>query len=119
MPTSEQVLEPLVPRARGKGSGRERGGQYGHEGRYRRLLPPERVEEIVEHWPDRCASCAREFVEADRLDAAEPSRHQVAELSPVAMRVTEHRLHSEFPAPTGCVTAWRSASSGPSTLFAT
>jgi len=42
------------PRPRGKGSGRKRGGQHGHEGRYRRLLSPEQVDEIVEHWPDRC-----------------------------------------------------------------
>ena len=81
------------PRPRGKGSGRKRGGQHGHEGRYRRLLPPEQVDEVVEHWPERCGSCAHEFAEADRVDAAEPSRRQVAELPPIAVRVTEHRLH--------------------------
>ena len=53
------------PRLRGKGSGRKQGGQQGHEGRYRRLLPPEQVDEIVEHWPGRCGSCAHEFAEAD------------------------------------------------------
>src|SRR6266700_5984505 len=81
------------PRPRGKGSGRKRGGQHGHEGRFRRLLPPERVDEIVEHWPDRCRSCAHVFAEPERVDAAEPSRRQVAELPPIAARVTEHRLH--------------------------
>jgi len=81
------------PRPRGKGSGRKRGGQHGHEGKYRRLLPPEQVDEIVEHWPGRCGSCAHEFAEADRVDAGEPSRRQVAELPPIAVRVTEHRLH--------------------------
>jgi transposase len=81
------------PRPRGKGSGRKRGGQEGHQGRYRRLLPPEQVDEIVEHWPERCGSCTHEFVEVDRVDAAEPSRRQVAELPPIAVRVSEHRLH--------------------------
>jgi transposase len=81
------------PRPRGKGSGRKRGGQHGHEGRYRRLLPPEQIDEIVEHWPDRCGACAHKFAEADRVDAAEPSRRQVAELPPIAVRMTEHRLH--------------------------
>jgi transposase len=81
------------PRPRGKGSGRKRGGQDGHEGRYRRLLPPEQVDEFAEHWPDRCRSCAHEFAETDRVDAAEPARRQVAELPPIAVRVTEHRLH--------------------------
>jgi transposase len=83
----------VPPRPRGKGCGRKRGGQHGHEGRYRRLLPPEQVDEIVEHWPDRCQSCAHEFAEAERVDAVEPSRRQVAELPPIAVTVTEHRLH--------------------------
>jgi transposase len=81
------------PRPRGKGSGRRRGGQQGHEGRYRRLLPPEQVDEIVEHWRERCRSCAHAFAEPECVDAAEPSRRQPAELPPIAVRVTEHRLH--------------------------
>src|SRR5207245_5425774 len=44
------------PRPGGKGSGRGRGGQPGHEGKHRRLVPPERVDEVVEHWPERCQS---------------------------------------------------------------
>jgi transposase len=81
------------PRPRGEGSGRKRGGQHGHEGRYRRLVAPEQVEEFVEHWPERCRGCAYEFAELDRVDAGGPSRRQVAELPPIAVRVTEHRLH--------------------------
>jgi transposase len=81
------------PRPRGKGSGRKQGGQPGHEGRYRRLLALELVDEIVEHWPDRCQSCKREFSESELVDAEEPSRHQLAELPPIAVKVSEHRLH--------------------------
>ena len=81
------------PRQRGKGSGRKRGGQRRHEGRYRRLLPSGQVDEIVEHWPDRCRSCAHAFADRERVAAAEPSRRQLAELAPIAVRVTEHRLH--------------------------
>jgi transposase len=81
------------PRPSGKGSGRKRGGQDGHEGRYRRLLPREQVDEIVEHWPERCRSCSRVFAEADHVGTSEPSRRQVAELPAIAVRVTEHRLH--------------------------
>jgi transposase len=85
---------PSAPRRPGwKGSGRRRGGQPGHEGRYRRLLPPDRVDEIVEHWPERCRSCAHVFAAREFVDAVEPRRHQVAELPPIAVRVTEHRLH--------------------------
>jgi transposase len=81
------------PRPGGKRSGRGRGGQPGHEGRHRRLLAPEQVDEVVEHWPERCQSCARLFAELECVDAAEPWRHQVAELPELAVRVTEHRLH--------------------------
>jgi len=81
------------PRPGGKGSGRRRGGQPGHEGRHRRLLPLEQVDEVVEHWPVRCRSCAYVFGEPAGVDAVEPWRHQVAELPAIAVRVTEHRLH--------------------------
>jgi transposase len=83
----------VPPRSRRPASGRKRGGQPGHEGRYRRLLPPEQMEEIVEHWPERCRSCAHTFAERELVDASTPWRHQVAELPPIAVRVTEHRLH--------------------------
>jgi transposase len=85
--------QSVPPRPGGKGSGRERGGQPGHEGRHRRLLPPEHVDEVVEHWPERCRSCAHVFEATELVDAAEPWRHQVTELPRIAVRVTEHRLH--------------------------
>jgi len=81
------------PRPGEPGSGRERGGQPGHEGKSRPLLPLERVDEVVEHWPERCWACAHSFGEEERFDAAAPQRHQVAELPPIAVTVTEHRLH--------------------------
>jgi transposase len=81
------------PRPRQPGSGRRPGGQPGHEGRSRRLLPLERVDEIVEHWPKRCQACAHRFGEEERIDAAPVQRHQVSELPPIAVTVTEHRLH--------------------------
>jgi transposase len=82
------------PRSKQPASGRKRGGQLGHEGRHRRLLPLEQVDAIVEHWPERCRACSRVFGEPERVAVAEPSRHQVAELPPAAVRVTEHRLHA-------------------------
>ena len=82
------------PRPRRPVSGRKRGGQPGHEGRHRRLLPPERVDEVVEHWPERCQACARVFAARELVDAAEPWRYQVAELPLIAVRVSEHRLHA-------------------------
>jgi transposase len=85
---------PSAPPRRGKpGSGRRRGGQPGHEGTNRPLLPLERVDELVEHWPERCAACAHVFGQGERIAVAPPHRHQVSELPPIAVRVSEHRLH--------------------------
>jgi len=81
------------PRPRTPVSGRSPGGQPGHEGKSRRLFPLERVDEVVDHWPQRCHACARPFTENERLDAATPQRHQVSELPPIALTVSEHRLH--------------------------
>jgi transposase len=81
------------PRPRRPGSGRERGGQPGHEGKSRPLLPLEQVEEVIDHWPERCRACAHRFREEGRIEAAPPQRHQVSELPPIAVRIAEHRLH--------------------------
>src|SRR5450830_444565 len=82
-----------APRPRRPGSGRERGAQPGHKGRSRPLLALEQVAEVVDHWPQRCTSCARPFCEEERIEAAAPQRHQVCELPPIAVWVSEHRLH--------------------------
>src|SRR3989442_7578306 len=50
---------PSAPaRFRKPGSPHGRGGQPGHEGKNRPLLALERVDEVVDHWPERCHVCA-------------------------------------------------------------
>jgi len=90
-PSQDPPSAPLRPRR--APSGRRPGGQPGHEGKNRPLLPLERVDELVEHWPERCAACAHVFGAGERIPVAAPQRHQVAELPPIAVRVAEHRLH--------------------------
>jgi transposase len=76
---------------RGKdSSGRGRGGQPGHEGRGRDLLPACAVDEVVEHWPLRC-DCGHVFCEQEHEAAGEPVLHQVEELPELTVSVTEHR----------------------------
>jgi transposase len=79
------------PRPHKPGSGRERGGQLGHKGRSRPLLALERVDELIDHWPERCA-CGHRFSEAECCPVGKPARHQVAELPSIAVVLTEHRL---------------------------
>src|SRR5665647_1459865 len=81
------------PRPRQAASGRRPGAQPGHAASNRPLLALEQVAEVVDHWPQRCTSCARPFCEEERIEAAASQRHQVCELPPIAVWVSEHRLH--------------------------
>ena len=76
-----------------EGAERKAGGQPGHRGSGRKLAPEDQVDEIVEHYPDACGGCGREFGGSERVPSSRPARHQVAELPPVAVVLTEHRCH--------------------------
>jgi transposase len=82
---------PGTPPRRGKDrSGRKPGGQPGHEGKGRPLLPAWAVDEVVDHWPSECG-CGHVFAEGELAADGEPARHQVEELPPIQVVVTEHR----------------------------
>jgi transposase len=79
------------PPRRGKGrSGRRQGGQSGHEGHGRELLPAWAADQVVEHWPSSC-ECGHLFCESERIAIGEPVRHQVEELPEIATLVIEHQ----------------------------
>jgi hypothetical protein len=48
------------PQAKGSPSGRKQGGQPGHEGKTRKLVA-DRLDEIVDHWPERCSGCGQDL----------------------------------------------------------
>src|SRR3954454_15119712 len=52
---------PQVPAPRGKApsTGRKRGGQPGHHGAHRVLLPVEQVDEVVTVVPESCRHCGQ------------------------------------------------------------
>ncbi|MCA1698834.1 MAG: IS66 family transposase, partial [Actinobacteria bacterium] len=76
-----------------EGAPRRAGGQPGHRGSGRKLLPEDQVDEIVDHYPSSCGGCGHEFAGSERLPSRRPARHQVSELPRVAVSVTEHRSH--------------------------
>ena len=80
------------PRKRVPSSGRGRGAQHGHKGHGRPMQPIEVVDEVIDHWPERCR-CGHRFTEMERRPLGRPARHQVAELPSIAVVLTEHRLH--------------------------
>lgn len=95
-PSSDPPSAPRRPPPPRGSSGRSRGGQPGHEAHHRVLVPPERVDQVVDHWPAACGECAAPLppgwgtVGTVGVDYVP---HQVTELPPVRAHVTEHRLH--------------------------
>jgi transposase len=79
-----------VKRTPKKPSGKKRGGQKGHRGHHRQLIAAERVDEVVEHRPERCGGCGHSLSEAQEAKAAWV--HQVVDLPPIRAWVTEHRM---------------------------
>jgi transposase len=75
------------------GQKREAGGQPGHRGSGRKLLDVEEMSEIIDHYPDRCSGCEREFSDAEKVPRHGPGRHQVTELPATAVFHVEHRTH--------------------------
>jgi transposase len=78
---------------RREGERRKAGGQPGHRGAGRGLRPEDQVDEIVDHYPDACGGCGHRFDDEQRRPAGWFGRHQVAELPPISVLVTEHRTH--------------------------
>ena len=82
-------------------SDRKRGGQPGHPGSQRKLVPPDQVDQIVEVKPTCCGRCGKRLGAKDR----QPRRPQVWELPEADPQVTEFRLHTL--AQTGATQDWR------------
>jgi transposase len=72
--------------------GRKRGGQPGHRGACRELLPVEQVDEVVTVVSESCRHCGQAFLESAACGRARVWRHQVVELLPLAVRVTEYQM---------------------------
>jgi transposase len=70
---------------------RKRGGQPGHRGHSRPLLPPEKVDRINDLFPTCCGDCKGADFEA--LPGSAPTIHQTTDLVPKLTETTEHRLH--------------------------
>jgi transposase len=81
---------PRPPRA---SRGRKTGGQPGHEGQQRPLVPPDQVHEPIDIQPQQCPTC-QTALPPDLPHVAPPRRTQVWELPPIAPIITEYRQHT-------------------------
>jgi transposase len=88
-PPSSEPPQATGKRPRRAPSGRRPGGQPGHAGQARALLPVEAVDCVPPAKPARCSQCEHPL----QGDAPAPPRHQVTEIPPAQPRVTEYQLH--------------------------
>jgi transposase len=88
-PPSSDPPQALGKRPRREPTGRRPGGQPGHEGQARALVPVEEVDVVVPVKPERCQHCQHLLPGED----PQPQRHQVTEIPPVKPVVTEYQLH--------------------------
>jgi transposase len=87
-PSSDAPSAP--PRPKRVPSGRKPGGQPGHTGHGRKLVPIEQVKQVIDLKPTGCDQCGALLMGED----AQPVRRQVTELPRVEPEVTEYRQHT-------------------------
>jgi transposase len=85
-PSSDPPQSPRPRRPRGQ---RRRGGQPGHPGHPRALLPVEDVDAVVVLKPDQCRGCHAPLWGDDPA----PFRHQGIAMPPLQPVVTEYQWH--------------------------
>lgn len=89
---------PGTPPRQSEPTGRKAGGQPGHKGTKRALVPAERVDAFIKVSARSCERCDSKLLA--RRDGPEPRRHQVTELPKVQPHVTEYQLEYGYCA--GC-----------------
>jgi transposase len=99
-PPSSDPPQALAQRPRREPSGRRPGGQPGHEGHARGLMPGAQVDVVVPVKPACCRCCLQPLPGED----PQPQRHQVAEIPPVKPVVTEYQLHQLLCSACGAAT---------------
>ncbi|MFQ5810942.1 MAG: IS66 family transposase [Armatimonadota bacterium] len=103
-PPSSDTPAQRAARRKKPRSGRKPGGQPGHEGHQRELLPPEKVTRSRDRFPKRCCGCRAAL---DPVSHGEPIRHQTIEVPKIEPDVTENRLHAVLCEECGAVTRAR------------
>ena len=77
-----------------KKSNRRQGGQPGHKGTNRKLLPPQEMDEIHDLYPEHCEHCLKPFSQSLLIPGSQPMRHQVFDLPEIVPIKKEYRCHS-------------------------
>ena len=105
-PSSDGLAGEPRRRGRRKKSRRKPGGQPGHRGAHRPLVPAERVDQVQHILPEQCQGCGAALPRKLALaqTVGEPQRHQVTELPPMRAHITEYQLHGVACEKCGAIT---------------
>jgi transposase len=90
-PAAGKRTHPQRPKSK-----RKPGGQPGHPGRCRNLVPIEQVKQVIRVFPDSCKRCKRKFTEREKQAALQNNvhRHQVVEIPEMKSETTEYQFGS-------------------------
>ena len=77
-----------------KPTGRKPGGQPGRPYHPPFRFPPGQLQDVVHHYPKACQGCGGALPREDGEDAVEPRWHQVVDIPPLLVLVTEHQSHA-------------------------
>lgn len=93
-PSSDGLAGEPRRRGRKRKSKRKPGGQPGHAGRHRTLVPTAEVSAIEVMLPQQCQHCGEDLPQdpSQVTTTGQPRRHQVTEVPPVKAHVTEYQF---------------------------
>jgi len=93
-PSSDGLAGDQRPRGRKHKSKRKPGGQPGHPGHHRPLVPSAEVSAIEVVLPKQCGHCGRNLPQKPDQVATEGElrRHQITEVPPVKAHITEYQF---------------------------
>ena len=93
-PSSDGLAGEQRSRGRKHKSKRKPGGQPGHPGHHRPLVPSSEVDAVELLLPKQCGHCGRKLPQkpGQVTTEGEPRRHQVTEIPPVKAHITEYQF---------------------------
>jgi transposase len=83
--------DPFRPKRDTPPSGRKQGGQPGHPGHNRALVPPDQVAKMIDLFPLSCPNCANTELSSSPISI---EYRQVIELPEIKPDVTQYNIHT-------------------------
>lgn len=104
-PPSSDRFKPTVDRPpKEKDKERKPGGQPGHQGTPRTLIPVEDVDDVIHYYPEKCKICSESLPrDGTGKEVGEPFRWQITEIPPIYPIIIEHQFHT-LKCECGCCT---------------